>query len=174
MASPGPSNQAPIMPSSLRTALLLLAFVLGSVGASRAQTATAEHTVTVAVAPVRLVTMDPLPPLTAGPGPRHTVTTTYALATNRPAPQSLVVSIDGPAPTGVSVAVSMEPPAGAQAPRDAPLQVLQTNGTVTPRTVVRDIGPVSATGLAVSVQTTVTVEAAPGDAPIQLSVELVE
>ena len=68
----------------------------------------------------------------------------------------------------------MRPPAGAQAPRDAPLQVLQTNGTVTPRTVVRDIGPVSATGLAVSVQTTVTVEAAPGDAPIQLSVELVE
>ena len=168
------SNRALPLPFSVRTVLLLLVLVLGSAGAPRAQTATAEHTVTVAVAPVRLVMLDPLPPLTAGPGPRHTVTTTYALATNRPAPQSLVVSIDKPAPTGVSVAVSMEPPAGAQASQEAPLQVLRPDGAVTPRTVVTGIGPVSATGLTVSVHTTIEVEAAPGDAPVRLLVTLVD
>ncbi len=132
------------------------------------------HTVAAEVAPYSTVSVDPLPSLVTGPGPSETVQTTYSVVTNRPASQSVVVSVEGTPPRGVALRVELEPPEGAQRAGDAPLQVLSPEGRADARTLVTGIGQVSATGLTVSVTTEVGVEAEPGGAAIRLSFELIE
>jgi len=132
------------------------------------------HTVAAEVEPYSAVSVDPLPSLVAGPGPSKTVQTTYSVVTNRPASQSVVVSVEGTPPHGVALWVELEPPEGAQRAGDAPLQVLDPEGQADARTLVTDIGQVSETGLTVSVTTEVGIEAEPGDTGVRLSFELVE
>jgi hypothetical protein len=61
------------------------------------------HTVAAEVEPYGAVSVDPLPSLVAGPGPSKTVQTTYSVVTNRPASQSVVVSVEGTLPHGVAL-----------------------------------------------------------------------
>jgi len=168
-----PSALRPHAVSSRATVLLGLT-LLASLGAAQAQQVEDTHTVTAEVAPVSAVSVAPLPPLATGPESGGTVTGTYSVVTNRPADQSIVVSVEGTPPEGVALYVDLEPPTGAQKAREAALQVLTPDGTATPRAVVTGIGQVSTTCLTVSVRTEVGMAATPGEAAVQLSFELVE
>ena len=159
---------------SPRVAVLLGLALLAPLGAAQAQRVEDTHTVTAEVAPVSAVSVTALPPLVTGPGSGGTATGTYSVVTNRPAAQSIVVSVEGTPPEGLALYVDLEPPTGAQKAREASLQVLRPDGTAPSRTVVTGIGQVSATDLTVSVRTEVRVAAAPGDAAVRLSFELVE
>lgn len=159
--------------SSCVVVLLVLA-LLAPLGAAQAQRVEDTHTVTAEVALVSAVSVTALPPLVTGPESGGAVTGTYSVVTNRPAAQSIVVSVEGTPPEGLALYVDLESPTGAQKAREASLQVLTPDGTATPRTVVTGIGQVSATDLTVSVRTEVRVAAAPGDAAVRLSFELVE
>lgn len=148
---------------------------LGNVSpVAQAQQTERAHTVRAAVAPVSGVSISSLPSPSVGPGSGDTGTGTYSVVTNRPAPQSIVVSVEGGPPEGMALFVALEPPDGAQRAGDGPLKILSREGEETPRALVTGIDQVSETGLEVSVRTEVGVEATPGAASLRLSFELVK
>lgn len=139
---------------------------------AQAQQTERAHTVRAAVASVSNVSISSLPSPSVGPGSGDVGTGRYSVVTNRPASQSIVVSVEGMPPKGVALFVALEPPDGAQRTGGAPLKVLSKDGKKTPRALVTGIGQVSETGLEVSVRTEVGVQATPGATDLRLSFEL--
>ena len=132
------------------------------------------HAVTAHTSRYELVRMDPLPSFASGPGTPRTVTTTYSVVTNAPEPRRLVASVDGPTPKNVTVWVELEPPDGASAAADGPVQIVGPEADRESTPLVTGIEQVSATDLSVRYTMEATVEADPGDQQVRLEFELVE